>query len=71
MDNISLSDLAEEYMQQYRSLTARIEELTPLKKELSSKERLSLKKKIVILQDMALECKITAHTLKHYYEEEK
>lgn len=71
MDNMSLSDLAEEYMQQYRTLTARVEALTPLKKELSGNELLSLEKKIVILKDMALDCRITAYALKHYYEEEK
>ena len=70
MDNMSLSALAEEYLQQYNVLTARIKALTPLRKELSGADLLNLEKKIVILQDMALECRITAYTLKNYYEEE-
>ena len=70
MDNMSLSALAEEYLQQYNVLTARINALTPLRKELSGTDLLNLEKKIVILQDMALECRITAYKLKYYYEEE-
>lgn len=70
MDNQSMSELAEEYMQQYRVLKARVQALAPLRKELSGTALLNHDQKVARLNDMAQDCKITAYYLKNYYEED-
>ena len=66
---MSIDELAREYEQQYRVLSAKMDALRPLLCVYTGKELYLLRKRIKIYYDMACECKNTASLLSAYYEE--
>lgn len=67
---MKITDLGDEYMRQYEAIRKRMRELAPQRRTLSGNELHQFDRKMTILNDMAIECKMTAYSLKNYYEEE-
>lgn len=61
---MTIDELATEYEQQYEMLTAKIKSLTPLLHKCTGKELYELRRRIVIYEDMANDCKAVAVALK-------
>lgn len=57
-------ELADEYEEQYRILKAKVESLTPLLFEYTGKDLYELRRKLVIYEDMAYDCKALAIALR-------
>ncbi len=67
---MTVDELAHEYENQYRILSAKAKGLTPLLCVKSGKELYLLRKRIKMYNDMACECRYIASLLSGYYEEE-
>lgn len=65
----SLETLADEYAEQEHKINIRIDALKPLLSIYTGDDLLALRKKIKILEDMALECWETSIELKKYYDD--
>ncbi len=65
---MTLDELALEYEQQYRVLSAKLDGLRPLLSVYTGKDLYLLRKRMKIYYDMACECKYTASLLKSYYQ---
>lgn len=70
MTNITIEELANEYEQQYKVLTNKMDALRPLLCVYSGQDLYVLRKRIKIYYDMACECRRTASLLNNYYEED-
>lgn len=66
---MTINELAHEYEQQYKVLSAKLDALRPLLCVYRGNDLYILRKKIRIYYDMACECKRTASLLYGYYEE--
>ena len=67
---MTINELAHEYEQQYKILSARLDEMKPLLNVYRGNDLVLLRRKIRIYYDMACECKRTASMLFGYYDEE-
>lgn len=67
---MTINELAHEYEQQYKVMSARIDGLRPLLSVYRGEDLVRLRRKIRIYYDMACECKRTASMLFGYYGEE-
>lgn len=67
---MTIDELAQEYEQQYKVLTTKMDALKPLLCIYRGQDLYLLRKRIKIYYDMACECKRTASLLSGYYEEE-
>lgn len=67
---MTINELAHEYEQQYKVMSAKIDGLRPLLSVYRGEDLVRLRRKIRIYYDMACECKRTASMLFGYYEEE-
>ncbi len=67
---MNIDELAREYEQQYKILSAKLEGLRPLLCVYTGQDLYLLRKKMRIYYDMACECKRVFSLLSHYYEAE-
>lgn len=67
---MTINELAQEYEQQYKILSARLDAMKPLLNVYRGNDLVLLRRKIRIYYDMACECKRTASMLFGYYYEE-
>ena len=67
---MTINELAHEYEQQYKILSARLDAMKPLLNVYRGNDLVLLRRKIRIYYDMACECKRTASMLFVYYDEE-
>lgn len=67
---MNIDELAREYEQQYRVLSAKLDGLRPLLYVYSGNDLVLLRKRIKIYYDMACECKMVSSLLSRYYDEE-
>ncbi len=67
---MTIEKLAEEYMNQYKILSAKIDGLRPLLYVYTGEDLYLLRKRLKIYYDMAFECKRTAEILTSYYDED-
>lgn len=67
---MTINELAHEYEQQYKILSARLDAMKPLLNVYRGNDLVLLRRKIRIYYDMACECKRTASMLFCYYDEE-
>jgi len=65
--DMDITQLAEEYENQYRVLNAKIQGLRPLLCVYRGEDLVLLRKKIKIYYDMASQCKVIATMLSDYY----
>lgn len=70
MEKISVTDLAEQYERQYNIINAKIAGLRPLLYVYTGEDLYLLRRRIKTYYEMATECRITAVSLKKYYEDE-
>ena len=68
---MTINELAHEYEQQYKVLSARLDAMKPLLCVYRGEDLVSLRRKIKIYYDMACECRKVYFMLSRYYEEEK
>lgn len=66
---MTITQLANEYEQQYNILTSKMDALKPLLCVYTGEDLFILRKRIKIYYDMACECRRTASLLSSYYEE--
>lgn len=64
---MTVTQLAEEYNNQYRILNAKITGLRPLLCVYKGEDLVRLRRKIKIYYDMASQCKVIATMLSEYY----
>lgn len=67
---MTINELAHEYEQQYKILSARLDAMKPLLNVYRGNDLVLLRRKIRIYYDMACEYKRTASMLFGYYDEE-
>ncbi len=67
---MTIDELAREYENQYKILSAKAKGLTPLLCVKRGKDLYLLRKKIMIYNEMACECRYIASILSGYYEED-
>lgn len=67
---MTINELAHEYEQQYKILSARLDAMKPLLNVYRGNDLVLLRRKIRIYYDMACECKRTTSMLFGYYDEE-
>ena len=67
---MTINELAHEYEQQYKILSARLDAMKPLLNVYRGNDLVLLRRKIRIYYDMACECKRTASLLFGYYKED-
>ena len=68
---MTVTQLAEEYENQYRVLNAKLQGLRPLLCVYTGEDLVILRRKIKIYYDMASQCKVIATMLSGYYEDEE
>ena len=68
---MTINELAHEYEQQYKVLSARLDAMKPLLCVYRGEDLVSLRRKIKIYYDMACECKRISSLLSRYYDEEE
>lgn len=68
---MTVTELAQEYEDQYRVLNAKIKGLRPLLCVYRGEDLLQLRRKIKIYYDMASQCKVISTMLTEYYTEEE
>lgn len=68
---MNIEELALEYEQQYKALSAKLDGLKPLLCVYTGKDLLLLRKRIKIYYDMACECRRISSMLSRYYDEEE
>lgn len=67
---MKITQLADEYENQYNVLNAKIEGLRPLLYVYTGEDLLILRRKIKTYYDMASQCKMISSMLSNYYEED-
>lgn len=67
---MTIDKLAEEYTQQYKMLSAKIDGLRPLLYVYTGEDLYLLRGRIKVYYDMACECRRISKMLTHYYDEE-
>ena len=67
---MTITELAQEYENQYKALSTRLDAMKPLLSVYRGEDLVSLRRKIKIYYDMAYECRRTASMLFGYYEED-
>lgn len=68
---MTVTQLAEEYENQYRVLNAKIKGLRPLLCVYTGEDLVQLRRKIKIYYDMASQCKVISTMLSDYYADEE
>lgn len=68
---MTVTQLAEEYENQYRVLNAKIKGLRPLLCVYTGEDLVKLRRRIKIYYDMASQCKVISTMLSEYYIEEE
>ena len=67
---MTITELPQEYENQYKALSTRLDAMKPLLSVYRGEDLVSLRRKIKIYYDMACECRRTASMLFGYYEED-
>lgn len=67
---MTVTQLAEEYENQYRVLNAKIKGLRPLLCVYTGEDLVQLRRRIKVYYDMASQCKVISTMLSEYYTQE-